>query len=224
MAADKAFVDGVNNEGLVRITFCQHRTFTGLTQFNCKEGIAEVGQRHRMSVHGHGSKVDKSTSEPFRNNRGKTKRISSNTKHVKPNTESNAISTKDEDLHEGSWTREGRQNGVSAVSKWFGRDTLPDRLARALAERKAIDMREFCESFEFFTRIRGKLMKSMLGSLEHQKACRDKGQAHGVEVAVADLCCGHGLTGLLFAVFEKGIDRVYLVDWKKPQSHEGMPV
>jgi hypothetical protein len=34
------------------------------------------------------------------------------------------------------------------------------------------------------------------------------------------LCCGHGLTGILFAVFERTIERVYLVDTKRPRSFD----
>ena len=35
---------------------------------------------------------------------------------------------------------------------------------------------------------------------------------------VADLCCGHGLAGLLFAIFEREVERVHLVDRERPAS------
>lgn len=81
---------------------------------------------------------------------------------------------------------------------WFPGDGLVDQLARALAEQPAIDMKEFAESFEFFHRAR--------------KALR-------VE-RVADLCCGHGFTGLLIALFERDVEEVWLVDRLRPQAHE----
>ena len=37
---------------------------------------------------------------------------------------------------------------------------------------------------------------------------------------VADLCCGHGLTGFLFATFCRGVEEVVLLDKKKPPSFE----
>ena len=33
------------------------------------------------------------------------------------------------------------------------------------------------------------------------------------------MCCGHGLTGILFAMFERGVQRVDLVDRKMPTTH-----
>ena len=35
---------------------------------------------------------------------------------------------------------------------------------------------------------------------------------------IVDLCCGHGLVGMLFAVFERKVERVVLVDQRKPAS------
>jgi len=81
---------------------------------------------------------------------------------------------------------------------WFPTESLADKLARALAERHAVDIKEFCESFEFFTRTRRVLRRPVM----------------------ADLCCGHGLTGILFAVFERSVERVDLVDRRRPKSHD----
>ena len=81
-------------------------------------------------------------------------------------------------------------------AKWFPTDSLVDRLGRALCRHYAVDMKEFCESFEFFTRVR--------------KHIRAK--------IVTDLCCGHGFTGLLFAVFEREVERVDLVDRMCPPT------
>ena len=81
---------------------------------------------------------------------------------------------------------------------WFPTDSAVDRFARALCERCAVDMKEFSESFEFFTRTRRKMRASI----------------------VTDLCCGHGLTGLLFAIFEREVEQVHLVDQMCPLSFE----
>jgi len=73
-----------------------------------------------------------------------------------------------------------------------------DRLARELAERKAIDLKEFLESVEFYGRVRRRVRATQM----------------------ADLCCGHGLTGLLFALLEPSVERVVLVDERCPNSFE----
>ncbi len=81
---------------------------------------------------------------------------------------------------------------------WFSGDSLMDRFARALSERHAIDMKEFCESVEFFQRVRRPLRAE----------------------TVMDLCCGHGLTGVLFAIFEREVQSVVLVDRRRPPSFD----
>lgn len=74
------------------------------------------------------------------------------------------------------------------------RDPLVTRIVHALGERRAINIKEVLESFETFSRIRRRLRA-----------------AH-----VADLCCGHGLTGLLFAAIERKVERVTLLDRNAP--------
>lgn len=92
----------------------------------------------------------------------------------------------------------GRKHRISPVQDpLFPGDTLPHRLVRALGARHAIDIKEVFESFEMFERIRRRL-----------RAPR-----------VADLYCGHGLTGILFAVFEREVEEVRLVDARRPESH-----
>lgn len=75
---------------------------------------------------------------------------------------------------------------------------LPDRIVRALAARFAVDAKEVFESFELLERVRHRVRAPVL----------------------ADLCCGHGLTGLLFAAFERRVERVLLVDHARPKSHD----
>ena len=70
-------------------------------------------------------------------------------------------------------------------------------------------MKEFCESFEFYSRTR-KLIRRSAGVDLALKA--------NPPVNVADLACGHGLTGILYAMFEKDVECVWLVDVKKTQS------
>lgn len=93
--------------------------------------------------------------------------------------------------------------GVSAridrrATDWFPSDSLPDQIVRSLGAVRAIDTKEVFESFEFFERVRRRLRRPH----------------------VADLCAGHGLTGILFATFERGVERVTLVDKRKPKSHQ----
>lgn len=64
------------------------------------------------------------------------------------------------------------------------------RLVKALAARRALVIKELVESLEFFERVR------------HRVRARH----------VADLCAGHGLTGLLFAAYERDVERVTLLD------------
>ena len=79
----------------------------------------------------------------------------------------------------------------------FAGDTLQEKLVRALAEDRAISIKEMAESFEFFAATR-----------KHMHVTR-----------LADVCAGHGLTGILFAAFERRIESVQLIDQKQPDLH-----
>jgi hypothetical protein len=78
----------------------------------------------------------------------------------------------------------------------FSSDRPADRLARALTRSRTISLKELLESFEFFHRVRRRLRAPV----------------------VADLCCGHGLTGILFAAYEREVERVLLIDREQPPS------
>lgn len=78
---------------------------------------------------------------------------------------------------------------------YFDRKSGPDRLARAFVACRAIDVKELLESSEFYVRTRKRLRSKHM----------------------VDLCCGHGLTGLLFAT-EHCVETVTLVDRKRPDS------
>lgn len=79
----------------------------------------------------------------------------------------------------------------------FGDRNLPDKIVRAIAARRAVPIKEIFESFEFFERVRTRLRAPH----------------------VADMCCGHGLTGLLFAAFERSVEQVTLIDTRQPDSY-----
>lgn len=83
------------------------------------------------------------------------------------------------------------------TARHFNSDSLPDRFVRALADQHALPTKEILESFEFFERVR----------------------KHVRSPCVTDLCCGHGLTGILFALFERSVERVLLIDRQQPASH-----
>ena len=80
---------------------------------------------------------------------------------------------------------------------YFPSSGLPDRIVRSMAARRAVAVKEAFESFEFFERVRRRMKAPV----------------------VADLCCGHGLTGILFAVFEPRVERVILLDHRCPASY-----
>ena len=84
----------------------------------------------------------------------------------------------------------------SAAQTYFADDSLQNRLVREIAAARLLPIKEVLESFEFFARVRK----------QTRAAC------------VADLCCGHGLIGVLFAMFEKRVDRVILADRETPPS------
>ncbi len=81
--------------------------------------------------------------------------------------------------------------------EYFSGAGLAVRFVHELAERRAIKLKEVLESFEFLARVRRRLRRTRL----------------------ADLCCGHGLTGILFAMFERQVEHVTLLDVARPQNH-----
>jgi len=84
----------------------------------------------------------------------------------------------------------------SIARRHFPSDSLQDRLVRELARERTVPFKEVLECFEFFTRVRK----------EVRAAC------------VADLCCGHGLLGILFALYERRVESVVLTDERQPPS------
>ena len=99
-------------------------------------------------------------------------------------------------LSDQSWLRSNVKLCQRTATAHFSSDSLQDTLIRAIAEQRILSIKEVMETFEFFARTR-KTTKA---------AC------------VADLCCGHGLLGLLYAVFERKVERVVLLDKLEPDS------
>ncbi len=100
------------------------------------------------------------------------------------------------DLSKNHWLSSSNSLHLELTDIHFKSDSLQDTLLRAIAAERLLPIKEVLETFEFFARIR-KDTKTRF---------------------VADLCCGHGLLGILFAMFERKVDRVRLVDKKDPES------
>ncbi len=84
------------------------------------------------------------------------------------------------------------------ATRFFPSDSMPDKVARAIGACRALSVKEVTESFEFFQRVRHRLNGRV----------------------VADLCCGHGLVGMLFGLMEREVEEVLLVDLKFPDSSQ----
>ncbi len=82
----------------------------------------------------------------------------------------------------------------------FTGENLVERLVLALADERALPIKEVTEAFEFFAVTR----KYLRGEV------------------VVDLCCGHGLAGILFAAIERRTEKVLLCDRRKPDHFENV--
>ena len=95
-----------------------------------------------------------------------------------------------------SWLGSKTTFTLVTARRYFPSDNRQDRLARALGAEGVLPVKEVLECCEFFERIRRETRAPV----------------------VADLCCGHGLLGLLFALFEKETREVHLLDERIPPS------
>ena len=96
----------------------------------------------------------------------------------------------------GTRTRIGRN-----ALPYFRGDGLADRIVRALAEERALPLKEVVEAFEFFAVVRKYLRRTP---------------------SIVDLCSGHGLAGILFAAFERRTHEVLLCDRRRPQHFDAL--
>lgn len=101
-------------------------------------------------------------------------------------------------LEKPHWLSSTNTLHQNLTNEYFHSNSLQDTLLQAIAVERLLPIKEVLESFEFFARIR-----------KPTRANR-----------VADLCCGHGLLGILFAIFEPKVDRVILVDKNEPDSRQ----
>ena len=94
---------------------------------------------------------------------------------------------------------------VDPTRELFSGETLMSRFAMALAQRKALDRKEFFESCEFFARVRSKL-----------RADDESGTLY-------DVAGGHGLVAALAAIFKyKGFRRVVVRDRRRPKAFDAV--
>ena len=100
------------------------------------------------------------------------------------------------DLDRKEWLSSRHKFHSGITKEYFDSDSLQDTFLQAIAADRLLPVKEVLESFEFFTRVR--------------KSVRTR--------VMADLCCGHGLVGILFAMFERDVDRVFLIDQNEPES------
>ena len=82
------------------------------------------------------------------------------------------------------------------ADRYFASERLTDRFISRLVKGHAIKWKEILESFEFFYQTRKYLRRPSL----------------------ADVCCGHGLIGILFALLEEKVEKVRLADTSIPPS------
>lgn len=99
---------------------------------------------------------------------------------------------------ENKWVVDKRKRLHPRDERAFPGDGAVDRFARALCKHRATCFRELVESFEFFALAR-----------KHARA-----------KVVADLCGGHGLVAVLFAMFERDVERACVLDRSRPKSFD----
>ncbi len=91
-----------------------------------------------------------------------------------------------------------RSSVSEKIIELFNRDNLQNKFATAILRDSIIPPKELLECCEFFERIRKTVKNDTM----------------------VDLCCGHGLLGILFAMFEKKVNKVILVDKTEPPSRK----
>lgn len=97
-----------------------------------------------------------------------------------------------------SWLGSHSTLTAEDAARHFPSASLQDKLVRQIGQQRALPIKEILECGELFERVRHKLRSPV----------------------VADLCCGHGLLGILFAIFERRVERVLLLDPRQPPSHQ----
>ena len=101
-------------------------------------------------------------------------------------------------LEDKTWMHSSSSFGTAQFKRFFDDGSLQSKLLKIIGEEQFLPIKEVLECFEYFARIRKRVRAA--------KMC--------------DLCCGHGLLGILFAIFEKSVEKVYLVDKTEPPSRQ----
>lgn len=83
------------------------------------------------------------------------------------------------------------------------RTRLLHQFGAEVGSRGAVDVKEVLEAIEFWHRTRGRLLSS--GA-----------------TTIVDVACGHGLAGILYALMESKVERVFCMDRKRPPSHDAL--
>ena len=96
------------------------------------------------------------------------------------------------------WCKSGARFRPSYFEEYFKGDSLQNKLLKEIAYSNLLPVKEVLESFEYFAAVRRQIKAEVM----------------------CDLCCGHGLVGLLFAIFEKKVSKVILVDRTEPESRQ----
>ena len=97
------------------------------------------------------------------------------------------------------------------------KSTMTDIIHHFARSDAPVDVKEVCESVEFVMRMRKRLIGHVTKKQKQQKI-----PVEGKEeiIQLHDLCCGHGLTGMLFAAsYGPGKLHVNLVDRTQPSSY-----
>lgn len=102
------------------------------------------------------------------------------------------------DIQQVAWLSSRQKLQPEFAKEYFGSNSLQDKFLTAIAAERLLPVKEVLETFEFFARIRKTVRRPVL----------------------ADLCCGHGLLGILFALFEREVHQVILIDQNEPLSRQ----
>lgn len=102
------------------------------------------------------------------------------------------------ELEDKGWFKSRARFIPSYFERYFQGDSLQIKVLREIAYSHLMPIKEVLESFEYFASIRKKVKAE----------------------AMCDLCCGHGFVGILFAIFERKVSKVYLVDRTEPESRK----
>lgn len=102
------------------------------------------------------------------------------------------------DVKKRGWFNSGARFRPSYFEEYFNEDSLQSKVLKEIAYSHLLPTKEVLESFEYFARIRRKVKAEIM----------------------CDLCCGHGFVGVLFAIFERKVSKVYLVDRNEPESRQ----